>query len=289
MKKPNWIKTALTAAAAAAALGMLAPVAHADNCALSGELKATMTGSEAADLLRSGKFAELEANLDKRHKKNLSSEGTDLLTLRNIDELLQMSRREENLMRMWAGERPESFFAQLTAGIFYADQAAYARGDRAISQTGKNQLKQMSELDEKAEGYVKKAMQLDPRSTLPHGVMIVIAGQEGKADGKTAEQWLQAANQVDPKNLAARIQAVNFLSPRWGGSYELLDQIAQQASKSLPAKEAHYLEYTVVMAKASHEEVIAKNKAKANELYKRAKSMCENSETAQDGVIRTYP
>jgi len=283
------IKMALTATALAAALGVFsAGNALAGECALSGELKATLEGSEAADLLRSGKFAQVEAYLQKRHKKNLSSEGGDLLTARDIYELLQLSMREENLVRMWADERPESFFSQLTAGYFYVNKAGSVQGGRPMSKLNKSQLKDIRDLQDKAVGYLQKAMQLDPRSALPQGAMIGIACQQGQVAGKNAEQWLQAANQVDPKNLDARIEATNYLSPRWCGSFELLDQMVQQASKSLPSKDAHYLEYNVVMAKASHEEIIAKNKPKANELYKRAKSMCENSETAQDGVIRTY-
>ena len=284
MKKIN---TALAAVAAAAALGMLAPgMAHAGECALVPKDSTGVESYEPSRLLDTGKFAQVDAALEKLHKKNLSSDGGDLLTLRTMNDLL--AGRQENLVRMWADERPQSFFAQLAAGIFYSDRAANARGNRTISQTSKDQLRQMSALDDKSMVYLKKAMQLDPRSALPHGMMLVIAGQEGQADGKTAEQWLQAANQVDPKNMMARIQAVRYFSPRWGGSYELLDQMVQQAAKSLSAQSAHYLEYNVVLAKASHEEVIAKNKSKAHELYKRAKGMCENSETAQEGLVRTY-
>jgi hypothetical protein len=248
-----------------------------------------MEGFENAKLLSDGKFSQVEANLEKWHKKNLSSDGGDLLTLRNIVELLQLSGQQENLVLMWADQSPKSFFAQLSAGFFYSDQASNARGNDFISKTNERQLANMKKLDETATEYMQKAMQLNARSALPHSAMLGIAARgEGQAAGKSAEQWLQAANQVDPKNLAARIKAVNFLSPRWGGSFELLDQMTQQARKPLSAKSAHYLEYNVVLAKASHEEIIAKNKAKANELYKRAKEMCENSETAQEGVIRTY-
>jgi hypothetical protein len=64
--------------------------------------------------------------------------------------------------------------------------------------------------------------------------------------------------------------------------------MVQQAESALPAQDIHYLRYNIMMARASHEEVIAKNKQKAHELFKQAKDMCENSETAQAGVIRNY-
>jgi len=287
MKLSNLIKITLPVVIAVAGVFNIGS-AQADQCPLVPDGRASMEGSQAADLLSDGKFEQVEAILEKWHRKNLSSEGGDLLTLRNINELLQLSMRQENLVRMWADERPQSFFSQLTAGIYYIDDAGHVLGGRPMSQVSPGQLKKVRQLNETAAGYLHKAMQLDPRSALPQGMMIDVACVQGQVDGKTAEQWLQAANEVDPKNLAARIQAVNYLSPRWCGSFELLDQMVQDAAKSLSAESAHYLEYNVVLAKASHEEVIAKNKLKANELFKRAKNMCENSDAAREGVIRTY-
>lgn len=271
------------------ALAILAVrTAHAEQCPLIPGGTASWDGNQASELLRDGQFSQVEATLEKQHQKNLASEGEDLLTLRNVTELLQLSDQEENLVRMWADQRPQSFFAQFSAGVFYANRASDARGQHFISQTSSSQLTDMRKLDKTATAYLQKAMQLDPRSALPQGILLNIAAMEGQAAGKSAEQWLQAANQVDPKNLAARIQAANHLSPRWGGSFELLDQMVQQAEKSLPAQSAYYLRYNVVLAKASHEEVITGNKSQAQALYKSAKSMCENSSVARDGIIRTY-
>jgi tetratricopeptide (TPR) repeat protein len=242
---------------------------------------------ETWTLLRDAQFPKVEAILEKRHQKNLASDGGDTLTLRNLSNMIGNSDTG-TLVRMWTDQYPQSFFAQLTAGLFYQQQAGNARGSQTISKTSGNQLSEMSKRDEKAIAYLKKAMQLDPHSALPQSILLGIAAREGQAAGKTAEEWLQAANQADPKNLAARIQATNFLSPRWGGSFELLDQMVQQAKKSLSAQGIRYLEYAVMIAKANHEEVITKNKSEAQALYKRAKEICENSGVAQEAIIRTY-
>jgi hypothetical protein len=262
--------------------------AWAGNCPLIPDGTANMEDSDAADLFSDGKFAQVEAALEKRHRKNLASEGGDLLTLRNIDAMVQISGQQENLIRMWADQRPQSFFSQFTAGMYYADKSGNMFGGRPLSQAGQGELNQSRKLAGMAIGYLQKAMQLDPHSALPQGMMLNIACVQGQAAGKNAQQWLQAANQVDPKNLFARIQATQFLSPRWCGSFQILDQMVQQAAKSLSAQAEHYLAYNVVLAKASHEEIIAQDKAKANAFYKQAKGMCENSEKAQQGVIRTY-
>jgi hypothetical protein len=282
-------RTGIKLAAAALALGTAMAQVQAAQCPLVPDGKASMEGSLRAQLLRNGQFEKLERELEQLQKKNLGSDGGDLLTLRSILELQQLSGQEENLMRMWVGERPQSFFAQLNAGAFYANQASHFRGDKAASQVSRGQMSKMQQLHEKAIGHLQAALKLDPRSALPQGTLIGIAANEGKAAGQTAQHWLQAANQADPKNLAARINATSYLSPRWGGSFELLDEMVQQANKSLLAQSAHYLQYNVLMAKASHHEVIEKSKSKAHALFKQAQAMCENSPTARDAVIRTYP
>ena len=89
--------------------------------------------------------------------------------------------------------------------------------------------------------------------------------------------------------MAARAAAINYLSPRWGGSFEILEQMVDEGKKVLNKETAHYLEYNVVLAKASHYEVIESNLEKAQGYYKQAMEMCENSEAARNGMFRTYP
>lgn len=246
---------------------------------------------EIAEQLSETKFAEVEAALAKRHRKNLDSEGGDLLTVRDVMAVIQLSGSGETqtLLRMWVDQRPQSFFSQYTAGVYFAKQAGEILGGRPVSQGTARQLKSMQELNDSAERYLQNAMRLDQKSALPQASMLLITQPRGQVGGQTAAQWLQTANKIDPKNLAARINAINFLSPRWGGSFEMLDQMSQEADKSLSANASHYLRYNVELARASHEEVITKNKSAAYALYKRALDMCANSKTAREGSLRTYP
>ena len=288
MKIPTIAATALPLIVTCAC-AVYAPLAQAAQCALIPTNVATLEGTERADLLSEMKFAELEKDLAKQHKANLAAEGTDLLTLRDLLTVQQLSGNQENLVRMWAAERPQSFFAQLNAGIFYANRAFAARGTGPAASVSSSQSRNLKQLSELATGYAQKAMALDGRSALPQNLLLTLAAATGQADGRTAQQWLQAATQVDPKTMAARISAVNYLSPRWGGSFEQLDDMVAQANKALPAASTHYLQYNVVLAKANHFEVIEKDKAKAASLYKQAKGMCDNSEAARSGIVRTYP
>lgn len=261
--------------------------AHAAQCPL---IPAGIPATEifqASKLLQDGKFSEVDAILVKLHKNNLTSEGGDLLTSRHIDALVNLSEEKEELLRRWFDEQPQSFFSQLSAGIFFVIQASKARGTKFASETSQEQFKKMAEINLVAMDYLQKAMLLDASSALPHSIILGIAARQNFAAQKTPTQWLFAALQTDPNSLAARVNAMTYFSPRWGGSFEFLEQIVLQSEKSLSAQSVHYLRYNIVMEKAIHEEVVTKNKPQANELYKQALGMCENSTLAREGIERT--
>jgi hypothetical protein len=267
----------------------VAAAAQAAPCPLIPGEQASIEEVARAELLSEFKYDELDQALARQHKQNLASAGGDLLTLRDIVGLQQMAMREDNLMRMWADQQPTSFFAQLNAGIFYANKAFDARGNGGAANVSRNQWSNARKLSEVAQPYLHKAMALDARSALPQSALMGLAAMDSQAGGRTAAQWLQAAEQADPRSMAARINAIRYLSPRWGGSFEQLDQMLAQAGKVLPAASTTYLQYNLLLDKASHHEVIARDKAAAHALYKQARDMCDNSETARAGMVRTYP
>lgn len=153
--------------------------AGAGECGLIPSDLATIEGSRRADLLNAFKFEQLESELAKLQKKNLSSDGGDLLTLRDLVDLQRMGSRSESLVRMWVDQRPQSFFAQMFAGMFYEDKAQVARGSGHAAGVRPEQWQNMSKYSELANGYLQKAISLDPQSALPHATFIVLAGRGG--------------------------------------------------------------------------------------------------------------
>lgn len=266
-----------------------AGLARADTCPLVPSDRASGAQIEAGQWLKLGQYAKLEAWLEQQDRKNLNAEGGDLLTLRDIVQLQITSdpRQPWAAARRWVAARPDSFFSQWSAGLSYYGEAAQLHHDKPLTRLPESDQKKIQQLHAAAVEHLEKAMQLNPRSALPQNILLGIAKFQGQAAGKNAEQWLQAASRVDPKNLAARINAINFLGPIWGGSFKLMDQMAQDAEGSLSAQSLHYLRYNIVLARAGHEENNNKNKKGAYELYKQAKAMCENSTWAQDGMKRT--
>lgn len=289
MKISKVIKTAVMALIVESACCVVAAAnAQPGQCPLASDTNRYAEHFEASQMLMEGQFQQAEAMLEKLHHRNLASGGGDLLTSRNLYDLLTLIPQTEYWVRRWADRQQQSFFAQLGAGVFYTKQAGRARGSNFSSETSRSQFAEMRKIDAIAISYLQKAMRLEPRSALPQSIMIAIAARENMAAGRNAHQWLQAAIQADPGTMAARVDATTFLTPRWIGTFGLLDQMVLRAKESLAVENAHYLEFLVTLEKARHEEDIVKNKSGAHVLYKRAKEMCMNAVEAQKGVNRTY-
>jgi len=121
---------------------------------------------QVSQLIKGDKFSEADEILEKLHQKNLLTEGGDLLTMRQMFDLQAVSPMNENLVRKWVDARPQSFFGQLNAGIFYSIKASDARGGEVASKTSKEQFKRMHEFNVIATGYLLKAMELDASSAI---------------------------------------------------------------------------------------------------------------------------
>ena len=266
----------------------LAQGAQAASCDMAARRLATMDGVNRAKLLQGGNFAKLDKEMDALMQQTGKSGRTDADMLGDLMMVHQLSGREIKLLRAWASDQPQSFLAQLALGIAYTESAGFYRGQGSAANTSRNQLDNMKKLYQSADEPLQKALQLNPKSALPYTGFMAAAAM-GASTGTTVQAYLQAANKADPKNLAARLTAMAYLSPRWGGSFELVDEVVKQAQSALPADQFKYLQYRAVMEKASDFEVIEKKPREANALYAQAKAMCDNAEAARDGWGRTLP
>lgn len=88
--------------------------------------------------------------------------------------------------------------------------------------------------------------------------------------------------------MASPISAINYLSSRWGGVYEFLDDFTAQKVKVVFKASAHYFSYNLVLNKVIHYEMVEKDKVKAQALFKQAHGMYDKSLAARDGILRTY-
>ncbi|MFN4117522.1 DUF4034 domain-containing protein [Acidovorax sp.] len=247
---------------------------------------ASMAGAQRTKYLQLGDYAKLDTELEALWREHQKGRRSDLMIVRDLYEMFQMSGRDMALLKEWAEKTPGSFFANLAYGGQLMEQAHEARGYQSAARTSKQQLAAMQAIQQRGLQYLEAARKLKPDSALPFGGLIVMAGtREG---GYAVVPVLQAANKADPKNLSARVAAMSYLEPRWGGSMDQVEGIVTEAQQArLPEAQVNYLRFNLVMTKASNQEAIVGNKAAARELYREALRMCNNSETAESGLQRT--
>jgi tetratricopeptide (TPR) repeat protein len=257
-----------------------------EGCALVYSGTASMEGLNRATYLKTGEYKKLDTELEGLLSEHVKGRRADLFLTRDVVELLAMVHGEEGTLTDWVEKNPNSFFANLANGSYHTNRGSNLRGTNAASKTKASQFSAMKEEHLIAEKYLNAALKLKPNSALPYaGLIAIAANQSGNA---SADKLFKAALQADPKSLSARVSATSYLSPRWGGSLEQLDGIlAEAAAAKLPEPHLYYLKYNATVEKASHFEVIAKDKKSAYLNYKEALAMCSNSSGAPSGMART--
>lgn len=245
-----------------------------------------MAGVDRAKYLKIGDYQKLDADLEKLWSEHKKGRRSDLMITRDLYELVQMSGRDLSLFKEWAEKSPNSFFANLAYGSYLTEEANTARGFESASRTSQRRLAAMRDIQQRATRHLDAARKIRPDSALPYASLIVMAATQDGSAG--VQPLLQAANKLDSKNLSARVAAMSYLDPRWGGSFELVDGVVTEAQQArLPDGQIHYLRYNLTMVKASHAESITRDKPAARQLYRDALRMCGNSEGAEAGIGRT--
>lgn len=247
---------------------------------------ATMEGSNRTKYLKIGDYQKLDASLEKQWVEHKKGRRSDLMITRDLYELVQLSGRDLSLFQEWAEKNPNSFFAILAYANYLTEEANTARGFESASRTSQRQLAAMRDIQKRATRHLDVARKIRPDAALPYTSLIVMAAtQEGSA---AVAPLLQTANKLDHKNLSARVAAMSYLEPRWGGSFDLVEGVITEAQQArLPDGHIDYLRYHLVMTKASHFESIMRDKPAARQLYRDALRMCGNSEGAEAGIGRT--
>ena len=131
------------------------------------------------------------------------------------------------LIEEWIAAAPASTPAHLAHAVHLNARAFAARGTRLISETSEQQTAAMHELHERAVAAAFKVVEQDARHTLAYATLVNAARARGdqEACGTFAQQGLEQS----PASLRIRWALAACRLPRWGGSHELVEQIAKQA------------------------------------------------------------
>jgi hypothetical protein len=259
--------------------------AESSPCDLRTLTVSSMYHLEMSDLLKVGEFQKLEASMEKNYQEFRKQGNGDHL-FDTAPFLNMIHEPNSQLLAQWKKEMPQAFFANYVNGQNWQRQADNVRRGRPMSQLNDNDLDAIQDLQQKAREAFALAKAAKPDRAIVDAALILTDATE-RGPEATMEH-LKRGIKVEPRNISARLAAINYLDPRWGGSFEAMEEVVKQATTAkLPAHHLAYLTMVVENSKGSHFEVIEQNKAKAREHYKKAYNICNQSNFAKDGLART--
>lgn len=241
-----------------------------------GEMRDIAASNRLRTLLKEQQFAAIEDEMSDKLSRYERGQYSDLAIFWDIDNAAVAEPELEPFLKAWLKAKPKSFFAHLFVGQYYSNLGYAKRGTKMISGTSSEQLDAMKTEHAKARTALQIAEKLRPQSALPIAGLIQIDKSFEGVDN--THKLLKRANQMDPKNTAARAAAIYALPPKWGGSIKALDGVVQQAEQAqLAEPKLRFLRYSVDMQKGDHFGYITKEKTKAIPYWRSATQLCTST------------
>jgi TPR repeat protein len=244
-------------------------------------------GSHLKGLLKEKHYAALEDELQSRQLQIQRGEVSDELLRLDFESAFDSDPAIEPLLTEWISSYPHSYVAR-TARAFHYVAAAYSkRGTEFVSATSEEQFNAMEQQFKKASLDLNKALLLSEKPTLAYAEQISLA--RASCNYGTVAQVLRAANKKCPKSLAIKVAGAFALNPKWGGSFEELDQLVAFAEAAgMDVKEIAVLKYRIEIEKGNYFEVVTKQKSRAATHYRSAGELCEAYLPWENAIRTSY-
>jgi tetratricopeptide (TPR) repeat protein len=178
-------------------------------------------------LLRERRFEELDSALDSFYAKFLQDFRYENLVLDAYKTFEVADPALEEPLTAWIEQRPESVNARLSRASFYTAMAWHRRGARYRKDTSEQQFAGMELYFERGKRDIQAALRLNGKHFVAFDLVVDAAGAKG--DDEAREQAANQMLQIGPKSFEAHL--VQFVAPRWGGSYLESLRLAVEAQK----------------------------------------------------------
>jgi TPR repeat protein len=172
-------------------------------------------------------------------------------------------------VQAWALAKPQSYAGHFVLGQMYFWIASDSRGSKSSRETSESQFAEMKRYLLMAREVQIKALSLEGKPYSSYRALVAIAGMSG--DHRAAADALNSAIQIDPDAVDAYLLYFYYNSPRWGGSYEHLeDVLAYARTTKISQKNVGILESEVLTLRAKDEADFNRNHVKSSELWEAA-------------------
>ena len=141
-----------------------------------------------------------------------------------------------DILNQWLAVSPDSHFPYTARGVLYRQYAWHFRGSRLANQVTDEGWKKFEHYLELALADLEKAHEMEPAD--PEPLYHLISTVAGLGYGTEAiEHFYQKVMDVEPLHYGARLAKLNFIQPKWGGSWEAMEALekdCEEAGKEFP-------------------------------------------------------
>lgn len=142
----------------------------------------------------------------------------------------------ESRLDGWVKAYPASYSARLSRGLYRVADAWRSRGDKFSDRTTDAQLKGFTDGLNQAAADLNASIKLYAKPVWSYTALIQISrGLGGKRDD--ARQLLDKVLTIDPQAYGPRMEYQIMLTPKWGGSVDLMEGFARECRQSAMSKQ----------------------------------------------------
>ena len=191
-----------------------------------GYTRAYLDRVAVAALLRAGRFTELTAHLEKLQSDFEADYRDEYLIYDAAHAFDDASPEVGERLEQWLAQSPDSFAPWLARGFHRAGLGALARGTRVSAETSAAQVSAMRGHYREATSDLTHALELRPGLVVAYGQLMVTVGGGVPRDG-----LLRQALERCPECFLVRLVYLRMTTPRWGGSYDLMQEAITEAAR----------------------------------------------------------
>jgi hypothetical protein len=193
------------------------------------------TGWQAQGAYGSGQFAKLDALIETLSQPDqLTDDGLPRLQgvydgIWNFLYTWKDWESELDKIAQWRKERPDSYGADLVEVILWRAWAWHTRGEGYAETVTAEGWKLFETKISRADQVLEKSKHRASRSPLWYQLRLGIARDTGW-DHERYRALFEEATQRFPWYVPLYLWAANYLSPKWGGTYETVDALARRTT-----------------------------------------------------------
>jgi tetratricopeptide (TPR) repeat protein len=194
----------------------------------------------------------------------------------------KVRRGSEAALDDWVRRQPSSYVARVARAHFFYWRAWDARGTGRMADVPKDRAREMRNYLSKAKTDLERSRGLTGKPYLSHVLLMSVARTQG--DRAAEKSHYVEAVKLAPDSVNARLLHMRALEPRWGGSYQEMEDYLAESRREVKSAEtiarlaARIPEFRGLESRASNDfEQSLRHYDEAIALYPSASARCERA------------